>query len=257
MNVSVMMVALTMAAQVGEPMPAQVPGPQAPQYPYAAPAQRPAPYAVPQQGTQQGPYYAPQAGPKYGPQAAPEPVHYGPQSAGETYGTNPGRCNACEADGPGPCHDGMCHAGQGGPCMDGCDPCHGCPEPCHCRRGNGCRIGCPCHQRRHRDYSCPDPYHCVSCCPGRCLLHSTCNMPPHYPYMPCNYGYYYFRPYNWTNIAKHQNIAASWGLDPVNPYSRAMFESLYAGRPRAQIIAPKVVLDDRLPILETLLDPVF
>lgn len=251
MNVSVVMVALTMAAQVGEPnsLPAaQVPGPQAPQYPYSAPAQRPAPYAVPQQGPQYGPQYGAHSGPQYGPQPGPPATHYGPQSCGESCGTNPGRCNSCDAGDHGPCQQGMCHAGNGGgDCLDGCDPCvHGCPEPCHCRRRCRCR---------HRDYSCPDPSHCVSCRPGRCCLHSTCNMHPHYPYMPCNYGYYYFRPYNWTNIAKHQNIAASWGLDPVNPYSRAMFENLYAGRPRAQIVAPTILSDDRLPILETLLDP--
>jgi hypothetical protein len=78
---------------------------------------------------------------------------------------------------------------------------------------------------------------------------------PHYAYMPVNYGYYYFRPYNWSYIGKHQSIVAAWGMDPVNPYSRVLFENLYADRPRAQIVAPTVVSEQRLPILESLLDP--
>ncbi len=53
-------------------------------------------------------------------------------------------------------------------------------------------------------------------------------MSPHYSYHPEMHGYYYFRPYNWTHIAEHQQITSQWGEDPRNPWGRQVFEQVYA-----------------------------
>lgn len=96
----------------------------------------------------------------------------------------------------------------------------GCPETCELDSRRARR----CERRR---------------CRGQCrCCGSTCDMFPHYPYLPVNRGYYYFRPYNWTMIGQHQNIAAAWGLDPMNPYSRELFEKLYGAHPRATATVP-------------------
>jgi hypothetical protein len=63
---------------------------------------------------------------------------------------------------------------------------------------------------------------CRSCCKD-----STCNMYQHFPYQPDNHGYYYFRPYNYTMVWKHQQWIANLGADPRNPYTRAMFVPVY------------------------------
>lgn len=51
---------------------------------------------------------------------------------------------------------------------------------------------------------------------------------PHYPYFPCDHGYYYFQPYNVSHVALHQSIAAGWGIDARNPYSNEIFQKVYA-----------------------------
>jgi hypothetical protein len=158
---------------------------------------------------------------------------------------------------------------------DVCDaPCEtDCPKPRRCRpkcRRDDCNCpDCDCFgqggRRRDafgRDRPCKgwlyrdcfgrdcfgrDCHGCCSCC-------STCNMLPHYAYLPVNYGYYYFRPYNWRMIAQHQNIACSWCLDPTNPYTRVMFESLYSDLPRATAVVP-IPDVSRDPSLESLLEP--
>jgi len=81
-------------------------------------------------------------------------------------------------------------------------------------------------------------------CDGRactCPLCGACNMPQHYAYFPAMHGYYYFRPYHHSHIAKHQQIAASWGADPRFPYSNEIFKTVYAQyrKDRAQPAAPK------------------
>ncbi len=81
-------------------------------------------------------------------------------------------------------------------------------------------------------------------CGGRactCALCGGCNMPQHYPYFPAMHGYYYFRPYHHSHIAKHQQIAAAWGADPRFPYSNEIFKTVYAQyrKDRAQPAAPK------------------
>ena len=50
----------------------------------------------------------------------------------------------------------------------------------------------------------------------------------HYAYYPEMHGYYYFRPYNWTHLAEHQQIATEWGEDPRNPYANTLFDQVYA-----------------------------
>jgi len=81
-------------------------------------------------------------------------------------------------------------------------------------------------------------------CDGRvrtCPLCNACNMPQHYAYFPAMHGYYYFRPYHHSHIAKHQQIASSWGADPRFPYSNEIFKTVYAQyrKDRAQPAAPK------------------
>lgn len=56
---------------------------------------------------------------------------------------------------------------------------------------------------------------------------STCDMHQHYPYVPDNLGYYYFAPYNYTMVWKHQQWITTIGGDPRNPYSRSMFIPVY------------------------------
>lgn len=63
---------------------------------------------------------------------------------------------------------------------------------------------------------------CKNCCKD-----STCNMYQHYPYRPDNHGYYYFRPYNYPHVWKHQQWVANVGGDPRNPYTKAMFIPVY------------------------------
>ena len=124
-----------------------------------------------------------------------------------------------------------------------CDVCEtGCPEKNECRPWS----------RRRRDAFGRDCFGHGRCRRG-CSCCSTCNMFPHYAYMPVNYGYYYFRPYNWRMIAPHQNIACSWGLDPINPYTRVMFETLYSDLPRATPVVPIPDIN-RDPSLESLLE---
>lgn len=68
---------------------------------------------------------------------------------------------------------------------------------------------------------------CRDCRKGKCCKDSTCNMYQHYPYFPANHGYYYFRPYNYPYVWKHQQSVANVGGDPRNPYTKAMFIPVY------------------------------
>ncbi len=60
-----------------------------------------------------------------------------------------------------------------------------------------------------------------------CCRDSKCNMYQHFPYQPDNHGYYYFHPYNYTHVWKHQQWVTTIGGDPRNPYSRAVFIPIY------------------------------
>ncbi|MES2789306.1 MAG: hypothetical protein V4719_06770 [Planctomycetota bacterium] len=71
---------------------------------------------------------------------------------------------------------------------------------------------------------------CRDCRRGRCkscCKDSTCDMYQHFPYIPDNHGYYYFRPYNYTAVWQHQQWIAQIGGDPRNPYSRSLFIPVY------------------------------
>jgi len=57
--------------------------------------------------------------------------------------------------------------------------------------------------------------------------HSPCNMYPRSEYPAAEHGNYYFRAYNWQEVAWMQQEVASWGGDPRNPVSNQVFESVY------------------------------
>ena len=84
-------------------------------------------------------------------------------------------------------------------------------------------------------------------------------MYPHYAYYPQDHGYYYFRPYNWMHVQQHAGQVMMMGGDPANPYSTAMFDSIYEGfyaenppleEPPAGSVEP---IGSSLPLLEDLL----
>lgn len=84
----------------------------------------------------------------------------------------------------------------------------------------GCCGGDPCcGQDECCDDECDDHH--------RCCCRSTCDMIPHLPYYPERHGYYYFRPYHYMHICKHQDLVRQWGGDPRNPYANGIFESIY------------------------------
>lgn len=74
-----------------------------------------------------------------------------------------------------------------------------------------------------------------SYCNGFCKLKkrpwwnwgTTGDMYPHYPYTPAYHGYYYFRPYNYTNVLKQKGEVVAIGGDPKAPYSHKMFIRIY------------------------------
>jgi len=72
---------------------------------------------------------------------------------------------------------------------------------------------------------------CHDCCLRRmhyyCHFHTTGDMYPHFPYYPEHHGYYYFRPYNYTNVLKHRVQGLQLGVNPGNPYSVSMLDPLF------------------------------
>jgi hypothetical protein len=56
-------------------------------------------------------------------------------------------------------------------------------------------------------------------------------MHPHYAYYPANHGYYYFRPYNYSHIDHHKQLAAAMGIEAIAPYSTEVF-----GRPYSELM---------------------
>lgn len=71
---------------------------------------------------------------------------------------------------------------------------------------------------------CCDP--CCDPCSG-CARCAGCRMPQHYAYFPPMHGYYYFRPYNASQVPTQQNFARMWGEDPANPYGNRIFQTVY------------------------------
>jgi hypothetical protein len=74
-----------------------------------------------------------------------------------------------------------------------------------------------------------------SYCDGHCKLKKRCwgdwkttgDMYPHYPYTPAYHGYYYFRPYNYTNILRQRGEIITLGGNPKAPYAHKMFDRIY------------------------------
>jgi hypothetical protein len=93
------------------------------------------------------------------------------------------------------------------------EDCVGC-DACSCGHCGGYGTFCG----RLFGYGCED---------GCCL--NTCNMAQHYMYYPTEHGYYYFIPYNYTTIRRHQQAVMRWGGDPRNPYDNTIFEGIYDG----------------------------
>jgi len=56
---------------------------------------------------------------------------------------------------------------------------------------------------------------------------TTGDMYPHYPYPPAYHGYYYFRPYNYTNILRQKGEIIALGGNPKAPYAHKMFDRIY------------------------------
>jgi len=113
-----------------------------------------------------------------------------------------------------------------------CDECEDC-ETCRCRRCMGC-------------YKCPGPY---------------CNqMMQHLPYYPASTGDYYFRPYNYKQIATERILGPRLGESIETPYAATSFDMMYrhfeadydASAPNELEFRSKA-LGRSLPDLETLL----
>jgi len=50
----------------------------------------------------------------------------------------------------------------------------------------------------------------------------------HYPYYPSMHGYYYFRPYHQSHLARQQAFVMRFGGDPRHPYANEVFGQVYA-----------------------------
>lgn len=93
-----------------------------------------------------------------------------------------------------------------------------------------------------------------------CSIHTTGDMYPHFPYYPEHHGYYYFRPYNYSNVLMHRSQGLQLGVSPANPYSVSMLDPLFE-----RFSMTNLSRDDdydrlpphrnSLPQLESLLDP--
>ncbi|MFK7776494.1 MAG: hypothetical protein QM501_00045 [Gimesia sp.] len=96
-----------------------------------------------------------------------------------------------------------CMAGNG---ADLCQSGNGLCDAC----GSGFCNGC-CHLKKH----------------GWLNISTSGDMYPHYPYTPAYHGYYYFRPYNYSNILRQKGEVVALGGDPKAPYSHKMFIPIY------------------------------
>jgi len=57
--------------------------------------------------------------------------------------------------------------------------------------------------------------------------HATGNLHQHIPYIAYPKDYYYFRPYNYFQIADQQQEVLNYGGDPRNPYDNRFFKRAY------------------------------
>lgn len=53
------------------------------------------------------------------------------------------------------------------------------------------------------------------------------DMTQHIPYIAHPHNFYYFRPYNYFHIPKHQAEVAYYGGNPKHPYANRLFERVY------------------------------
>ncbi len=78
----------------------------------------------------------------------------------------------------------------------------------------------------------PGPYpQCsyLGCCdPLACRECVYCKEIQHYDYYPAMHGYYYFLPYNASNVPRQQAFSARSGGDPRAPYANGVFQTVYA-----------------------------
>jgi hypothetical protein len=51
-------------------------------------------------------------------------------------------------------------------------------------------------------------------------------MPQHLAYKLWEDGYYYFRPYNYTQVSAQQSFVSQWGGDTRNPYALELLDEL-------------------------------
>lgn len=124
---------------------------------------------------------------------------------------------------------------------------------------------------------CVEPYRCCCCghidcyAPGIhkrkhngkikwCRYWTTGDMYPHYAYYPKHHGYYYFRPYNYTNVLEHKAQVVGLGGSHYHPYSVAMFDGIYSDYYKDHPVITPIIIDrsnvpgaSELPILEELL----
>jgi hypothetical protein len=62
----------------------------------------------------------------------------------------------------------------------------------------------------------------------RChFLFSPCNMSQHMPFWNKERGYYYFRPYHVVHVLQQQEMAASWGGNPKDPYDNRFLDKIH------------------------------
>ena len=164
-------------------------------------------------------------------QVRPQPL---PDPVGGTQSAQPLRPSQTPAGSAFPAHavspqsglpqSACCNSGQCcNSCMSCCQSYPSCCQSCQpvCRTSGGC-----CWLSRCCLCSCCDP------CTRKRWKAKCCGTPgdmyPETPYCAVNHGNYYFRPYHYSNVARHQAIAARWGADPRAPYRSDLFYALYA-----------------------------
>lgn len=101
--------------------------------------------------------------------------------------------------------------GCGCACSDDCEGCEGCGDR-------------SCRSRTLADY-----------------CRSPCDMVQHYSYFPSLHGYYYFRPYNVSQLLQQRTLVTQWGGDPRNPYTDGIFDRVYEElkKPGAPATSPR------------------
>lgn len=81
-----------------------------------------------------------------------------------------------------------------------------------------------------------------------CRVWTTGDMYQHYAYYPAHHGYYYFRPYNYTNVLEHKAQIVALGGQRNSPYTHeildATYERYYESNP---VIEPPVLDKSEIP----------